>query len=197
MKQAIRNIGTAQLCLYVGLVACVLIRPQGLSTNDGISYFGIFRETFIPYAFGLLGAAFYTWRAMGQLPQQEKVLRAMLKVYVPLIIGLVLTPYATGNWVDYVHTVCASALFSLQLVLSAWLAKRMGLPWWSLLLILVEVGSGLLSAIYLSPTHGFLFQAQVVFQMAFGALLILGLQTLDGHRPSAGKILTVWKKSDY
>jgi hypothetical protein len=178
MKAAAKTILYGQAFLYAGLFVCTLLKPAGLGANDGISYYGIYRQTFFPYAVGLLGAAYFTVRAMGQLPEHEKVLRLSLKIYVPLIVGIVITPYAAGRWMDYLHTACGSALFSLQLILSGYLVWRLRYAWWSAALSLVELGAGILSLIWLNPTHGLLFQSQTLFQLAFGALLILALQTL-------------------
>lgn len=178
MRQAAKSILWGQVFLYAGLLTCILLKPAGLAANDGISYYGIYRATFLPYAVGLLGAAYFAVLAMGQLPPEEKLLRLAIKIYAPLIAGIVITPYAAGAWVDYAHTACGSALFSLQLLLSGWLVRRLRYAWWSVGLSLVELAAGIASAVYLRPTHGFLFQSQVVFQLAFGALLILSLRAL-------------------
>ena len=179
MQRAAKSILWGQIFLYAGLVVCVLLRPSGLTANDGISYYGIYRATFSPYAVGLLGAAYFAARAIGELPPDEKVLRLALQIYAPLVVGIVITPYAAGRWMDYLHTACGATLFSLQLMLSGWLARRLRYAWWSLALSLVELAAGIASAIYLRPAHGSLFQSQVAFQLAFGALLILSLRKLS------------------
>jgi hypothetical protein len=185
MHQAAKNILWGQIFLYTGLLVCVLLKPAGLAVNDGISYYGIYRATFFPFAAGLLGAVYFTVRAIDALPVQEKLLRMALKVYAPLVVGIVITPYAAGRWMDYLHTACGSALFALQLVLSGWLVWRLYYVWWSVVLCLVELAAGIASAIYLRPAHGFLFQSQTVFQLAFGALLILNLRRLQLSAPSS------------
>lgn len=183
MRTAAKTLLFGQLILYAGLLVCVLIKPAGLGANDGISYYGIYKETFFPYAVGLLGAAYFAVRAIGQLEKGGmKLLRLALKIYAPLIVGIVITPYAAGKWMDYLHTTCGSALFSLQLILSGWLIWKLRYVWWGVALSLVELAGGILSAVYLNPTHGFLFQTQVLFQLAFGALLILSLTRLQSTK---------------
>jgi hypothetical protein len=182
MKRAVRSILLGQLCLYVGLVICVILKPDGLSVNDGTSYFGIYRETLLPYAFGLLGAAYFATRARTQLPPNATPLQQALKVYALLIVGIVATPYAVGKWVDYLHIAFGSALFSLQLLLSCWLIWQLHYMWWSVALTLIELASGIAALRYLRPAHGLLIQSQVIFQLAFGVLLVLSLQRLEvGH----------------
>jgi len=183
MRQAAKTILSGQIILYVCLAVCVVARPAGLGANDGISYYGIYKETFFPYAVGLLGAAYFAVRAIGQLQTDDmRLLRIALKIYAPLIVGIVITPYAAGKWMDYLHTACGSALFFLQLVLSGWLVWKLRYTWWSVVLSLVELAGGILSAIYLNPTSGLLFQTQVLFQVAFGVLLILSLNRLQSTK---------------
>jgi len=164
---------------------CVALKPAGLSANNGISYYGIFRETFLPYALGLLGSAFFLAHAIGNLPTSQHELRLAFTTYIPLIVGIVATPYAAGRWLNYLHTIFGSALFSLQLILSGWLTLRLHYIWWAVMLTTVEVVAGIFSAAYLNPTHGFLMQAQLLFQLAFGALLILSLHKLSGSKMPA------------
>jgi len=161
-----------------GIAMCIVIKPAGLSANDGLSYFGVYGETIIPYALGLLGGAYFITRALGQLPPKEKMIRISLRTYVFLITGIVITPYAAGPWMDHVHTTIGAALFSLQLTLSCYLLWRLKYVWWSVLLSLSMLTSGLLSLIYLAPTHGYLLQSQIIFQISFDILMILSLQAL-------------------
>ncbi|MFA5004426.1 MAG: hypothetical protein WC498_04090 [Candidatus Saccharimonadales bacterium] len=175
MKPAAKTILWGQLCLLVGLALCAIIRPEGLTTNNGISYYGIFHQTVVPYMLGLLGAAYFCSRAADKLPSP---LNTALRISALLIVGIVVTPYAVASWVDYLHTAFGSALFSLQLVLSGWVVWKLKLPWWGIVLFAIEFGAGVLSASYLNPTSGFLIQSQAIFQFAFGTLLVLGLQKL-------------------
>lgn len=188
MKPAARSVLLSQVILYTGLLVCVLLKPAGLAANDGISYYGIYREVFLPYAVALLGAAYFTVRAIDQLPAHEQILRLSLKIYAPLIAGIVITPYAAGRWMDYLHTGFGSALFSLQLILSGYLVWRLRYAWWAIALTAAAFIAGVLSAIYLNPTHGFLFQTQVIFQLAFGVLLCLSLQRFTTSEPGATKL---------
>lgn len=188
MKQERRDILLGQLCLYFGLAVCISLKPDGLSVNDGISYFGIYRETFLPYAFGLLGAAYFTVRAVAQIPAGMALLRQALRVYAMLIVGIVITPYAVSTPIDHLHIAFGSALFSLQLLLSCWLIWQLHHIWWSVVLTLIELVSGIAAAIYLRPSHGLLLQSQIAFQLAFGALLILSLQRFEvRHHPTPAR----------
>lgn len=179
VRSATKSIVFGQLCLYTGLIICFILKPAGLSANDGISFYGVRAETILPYAFALLGSAYFTLRAAGKLPDERlRPLRRALVIYALLAAGIVITPYAAGRWVNDVHTMFGSALFFLQLVLSGWLIWRLNKVWWSVVLSLIELAAGVLSALYLDPVHGFLLQTQTLFQLAFGILLMLSLQQL-------------------
>lgn len=171
--QAFRSVLYSQGCFYLGLIVCVIIKPHGLATNDGISYYGIYRETVLPYAFALLGAAYFCLQASGELADSHfQLLRNWLKIMAILLAGLVVTPYAAGTWVDYLHTTFGTILFAGQLLFSIWLIWQLHNKVWAIVLTVIEFFAGVASAIYLKPTHGLLLQTQVIFQLAFGALLL-------------------------
>jgi len=179
MDKVVRSVLFGQLFFIGGLLVCVILKPEGLAANDGISYYGIYERTFFPYAVGLLGSAYFLARAASSVMSPAlRPLRLSFRTYVPLVVGIVFTPYAAGRYMDYLHTVCGSALFSLQLILSGWLIWQLRYAWWAVALTVMECIAGVLSAVFLRPPHGFLIQSQVVFQLAFGALVLLGLRRL-------------------
>ncbi|HEX7368121.1 MAG TPA: hypothetical protein VF261_00505 [Candidatus Saccharimonadales bacterium] len=190
MEPATRYALLSQIILYVALVVCISIRPAGLGTDHGISYYGVYANTVFFYTLGLLGAAYFTLRVISHLQGQAfKLLRLALHIYVPLVVGIVITPYAAGALMDHLHDACGTALFSLQLALSGWFIWQLRHVWWSIVLTSVEFIGGVLSAFYLGSTQGLLLQCQVLFQLAFGALLVLSLQrlALSAGLPSKSK----------
>lgn len=178
MQRAAKYVLWSQVSLYAALLVCIVLKPNGLSVNDGISYYGNYLRTFFPYAAGLLITAFCGLRAAAVLPVSETTLRSSLRLYALMTAVIAITPYAAGHWVDWAHTACGATLFSLQLVLSFWLVWRLHFAWWAILLTLTEIVSGLAAAMYLAPMDGFLLQTQAVFQVAFGILLVTGLRRL-------------------
>ena len=57
MKPAIRYIIYGQSCFVAGLIVCLALKPHGLTANEGLSYYGVYRETILPYTLMLLGPA--------------------------------------------------------------------------------------------------------------------------------------------
>jgi len=158
---------------------CVVIRIESLSVKYGLSYFGIFLSTIIPYTAAFLLYAFCLWKASDlQLedPRRGTVLNWILKIMAVQVIGLLLTPY---NHLYNIHVFFGAGLFSLQLVLSLLLIKWLLFNWVNLTLVMIEFLSGVASLYYLPQSRGLLLQTQVIFQLAFGYLLIRALASLE------------------
>lgn len=158
---------------------CVIIRPDSLSVNYGLSYFGIFSSTIVPYAAAFLIYALFLWKASEvrfEDSRRGKILTWVMRVMSIQVIGLLLTPY---NRLYNVHVFFGASLFSLQLLLSLALLKWLVYNWINTSLVIAEFLSGLASLYYLPLSHGLLLQTQVVFQLVFGFLLIRMLRSIE------------------
>lgn len=177
MKSAlVRYAIYGQACLYAGLVVCVIIRPAGLAANEGISYYGVYRQTIVPYVLAFLGSGYFAIKAGEHIhPAGLKTLKYSLITMGLLTMGLMITP---SSLADGLHRVFGVSLFVLQLLLSGWFIIRLKYDYRAVVLTLMEFGGGLAAFIWLSPAQGYLLQAQVVFQLAFGGLLVYGLAHL-------------------
>lgn len=174
-RRVVGNLVLGQVCLFGGLLMCVVLKPRGLSANDGISYYGIFRRTVVPYAIALLGSGMFTWRALrwaAPASPAPAYVRGMAGCLAAMSAGVVLTPYSLNLVFDWVHTILGAAVFILQLVLGAQLLGWTGGDAWITGFLLIQLASGVFCAVFVLPKHGFLIQGQLAFQLAFGALLI-------------------------
>lgn len=174
-----------QLCLYGGLLVCVAARPDGLGVNFGISYYGSSPWTFPPYAIALLGCAVFSRRALyvaAPGAPDPAWLRRMANWIAALLAGVVVTPYIVGGAVDLAHTLFGAALFILQLALALRLIRWTGNDPANLLLLAAQLTGGVIAAIYVIPKHGFLIQGQLLFQLAWGVLLIRTVAALPSIR---------------
>lgn len=172
MTDASRKVSYGLAAVFVLLALCVMIRPAGLAANDGLSYFGGFATTIIPYSLAFFLNAFFYWEAARGLNNDHfpyKYAATSLRVMAVLLIGLVVTPH---ELVNYIHTKIGATLFSFQLLLSIWMLIKIAPSWQNIILVLVEVLSGLAALYYLPKAHGLLLQSQVIFQLAFGLLLV-------------------------
>lgn len=180
-RKVIGNLVLAQACLLGGLLMCVVLKPHGLIANDGMSYYGTFRRTIVPYAIALLGSGLFSWRALHWAAPAwpaPPYIRGMASLLAAMSAGVVLTPYSANLVFDWVHTLLGAAVFALQLVLGARLLGWTGGDPWATRLLIAQFASGVFSAIFVLPKHGFLIQGQVAFQLAFAALLIRSVRLL-------------------
>lgn len=176
---AVRYAVYGQVCFYGDLLVAVILKPQGLTANGGISYYGIYAETILPYILALLGSAYFTIKAAEQFTSPSlSVLKHSLTAMGLLIVGVMVTPDSLSAFMDGLHRACGIALFVLQLLLSFWLIMRLRYNFWAFILTGLEFAGGLASFAWLSPHHGYLLESQIVFQLSFGGLLIYALRQL-------------------
>jgi len=170
---AVRYIAYGQACFVAGLLLCAMLRPEGLSANGGLSYYGVYRETIMPYLLMLLGPAYFLIKTAELFTRPElKTVRYALTAMGLLIIGVIATPDSLNNFFDGLHRAFGIPLFVLQLLFSGWLVVRMRYDPRAILLWGVELAGGIWSFIWLAPLHGWSLESQAVFQLAFGSLLL-------------------------
>ncbi len=167
-----RYIVYSQLCFFMGMLFCIFIKPKGLAANAGISYYGTFIKTVLPYATGILGSAYFTFRIAKSLYKSSYTfVRNALFVISIFSIGIVITPYSVNSFLNWTHTILGSVIFILQLLLSGWLIKTIRGNSNMLILWVLELTCGVIAAIYILPPHGFLIQSQLLFQLLFGIIM--------------------------
>ncbi|MGO8687066.1 MAG: hypothetical protein ACLQT7_07770 [Candidatus Dormibacteria bacterium] len=187
IERSIAYVAYGLTLMAVMLAVCIVIRPQSLNVDYGLSYLGVHTDTIVPYAIGLLGAAYCTWRASELVTALEHgvFIGRSMKVMAFEMVGLLLTPYTR---LDAAHVFFGSTLFLIQLGLAGLAIRRLGAgDWYIPLLTGVMVASGLAAAYYLPQSRGGLeLQTQVVFQLAFWVLFIRGLRGLQLQPATSG-----------
>lgn len=185
MKQPGRYVLYGQICFYAGLLVCVILKPQGLTANGGNSYYGVYRETILPYALALAGPAYFIIKTAELYKEpSQKIIRYALTAFGLLTIGVLATPDATA-FMDGVHRAFGIPLFSLELLFSVWLVEQLRFNFWAVLLTAAELAGGVLSLVWLSPAHGWEFESQALFLAGFGGLLIYCLPRLPQPNKNA------------
>lgn len=166
---------------FVMLVLCIMIRPVGLIANDGISYYGSFGDTLLPYSLAFLINSVLMWRAASVMDNKTRIDRYVvfgLKIYALLFLGILLTPH-NMHIVDEIHVVMGAALFSLQLFTGIILTFYLYRDWLNITLLIVTLLSGIASFVYLLQQDGFMIQAQVIFQVSIWLIFIRSLRHFD------------------
>jgi hypothetical protein len=161
------------------------LKPEGLINNQGISYYGVFLLTIIPYCFAMLGSAYFCVKFALHLHRPElAVVKYSLMTLSLLIVGLVITPDNHGRYVADAHVTFGSTLFIVQLLLSGWFTAQLRYGSWAIVLTLMEFVAGIVSYIYLTPKNGYLIESQIVFQLSFGVLALYSLPRLLASKPT-------------
>jgi len=172
--RAVRLLWYGQFCFYAGVIAAIILKPAGLAANDGISYYGHFRYTFVPYAVALLGSGYFCWQVARRITNPSlRPVGLVLKLAALCEAAICAAPVTLTPWLRHVHTTAGSILFSAQLLLSGWLVIKLHFQKWAIFYATLELAGGIGAAVWLLPKHGFLLQSQVIFQLGFSGLLLL------------------------
>lgn len=158
-----------QASLLISVLLCIIILPQGLFANDGISYYSSHKATILPYILGLLSVALFSFKLSRSLPgNSHLVLRLGFKTITFLIIAVVIVPYGISYTFEYIHTLLSAALFLVQFLMMWWLAFKIKTDIINLALLLLLAAEMIITVMYLDPKAGYLLEGEVAFQLTFG-----------------------------
>lgn len=164
----------SEICLFVGIGACVAILPRGLYINIGASYYGVHLKTLIPYTLGLVLSAYFVWLAAKELSSSypEIVFKWILYMVACLILCIVATPYTANHLISNAHNTMGIALFFIQFIFSYWLILWVYRDPINVLIVIGLSIAGISAFIYNENPHGFLIEGQLLCQLFFSILLI-------------------------
>lgn len=157
-----------QSSLFLSVAFCVLLLPQGLFANDGISYYSAQRLTIIPYSIGLLSIAWFSYKLAQSLPKgSHPVLKTGFNTISIILLLLVATPYGINFTIEYIHTLISAALFLVQFLIMWWLALRVRSDAINLFLLFLMAMEMIVTVMYLNPKAGYLIVGELSFQLTF------------------------------
>jgi hypothetical protein len=180
-KKSIQYIQVGLISFFVLLVICIFIRPAGLGANSGVSYYGGYSNTLLPYSLAFLVESVILWRAASMMNKKTKIdsyISSALKVFAILFIGILITPHTVLGWE---HRTIGSTLFSLQLIMGIILVFFVYRDWLNVALLITVLLSGLASLIYLLQPNGFMIQSQIIFQISIWIIFIRSLWYSDSR----------------
>jgi hypothetical protein len=184
---AARNLIYGQAVFFCFLVACMVVSGQGFSHNRGFSFFGGNRSTVVLYALGFALAAVFFGRAALHLERAggpgSRRLAGGLRIVIVLLLVDLSTPDTLNQFFYDIHIAASTLLFGFQMFFAVWVAWRVtwSIPGWSLLGAQFVAGiSAGLSQLHLIAMLG---ESILVFQLAFGSLLVLAAAMLDPAEP--------------
>jgi hypothetical protein len=161
--------------LFIAVVISIFIKPSGLEENSGVSYYAVQPETALLIYFSFLSSSIILLYSAFRMPKKsrnEKLFTFCLILAAICYIGLVLTPH---DIIAIPHKIFGSMLFAMEFIASYFiLMKTQKLS--HLLLFIVAFISGLASLVYLF-IHGYMIQAQLIFQLAVWTVIISYLKS--------------------
>lgn len=169
-----------EICFFVLLAVAMVIRPEGLHQNGGISYYGNYDSTWPFYMLGFVLCGLFLLKAgtiMRLANHQTAILATALKIFAILFVGLIVFPSDYSNLTGAIHTTFGSSLFSLQLLISIWLGI-LSRDWVDYLLVILLIAIGLVCLIALLDIVRVSLEAQFGYQIIFGIILIRGIDRL-------------------
>jgi hypothetical protein len=180
-QRSARYLQFGLISFFLMLLICIVIRPIGLVANDGISYYGSFGNTLLPYSLAFLINSVLMWQAASVMDNETKADRYIvfgLKLFALLFIGILLTPHDM-DIINEIHIIMGSVLFSLQLFTGIVLTLYIYRDWLNITLLTITLLSGVASLVYLLQQDGFMIQTQVIFQVSIWLIFIRSLQRFD------------------
>ena len=172
MNDARRLLLLAQLAFWSCVLLCLAVTGGGLGHNHGFSVYGGRWTTILPRAVGIAAASMLIWRAADALQVEDPLLARCLRINVVLLVFILLTPDSIDRFFYVAHIVASVALFLFQAVVGLWLLVRAPSPL-VLQLYVVQIAAGLVAGASQAQWIGLLSPGILVFQLAFGALLVL------------------------
>jgi hypothetical protein len=167
-KRAFHTFLISQLCLFGSIILCLMLAPEGVSMNKGISYFSSQGLTLLPYSLGLLGTAWFVYKAGKYFDEQSGIKVGRWPVVIAILLVIVTAfPFAINETLRSLHRVFSASLFLTQLGFVIWMTLKVRRDTINAILIasLVTVIFGTLH--YLSPILRILIVGEVSFQLIF------------------------------
>ncbi len=174
MNKIKKSLILSQVILFAGIIVSIIIRPKGLSINNGISYYGIHLNTLPLYVLSLAGSTFIGFKiAVNNIKSKKyQVIKYLLISLFPLTLALIIFPYNINSTYNLIHELLGTLIFLFQAIISLIILTKLARNIFNYILFIIQIIGGLVAGYYLFPSQGFLIQGQLLFQLAFGLILI-------------------------
>ncbi|OIQ77312.1 hypothetical protein GALL_409970 [mine drainage metagenome] len=173
-RSGVGSLYLGELALSLTVLGCIIRVFNDQVSTDGLSYYGVHRETIPILIVGLSVCMIWFLRASRQFdaPGLGHSVSKSIRIFMIAVLMIYLTPYSINNDFDLAHRTIGTLLFLWQLALSLdWTLGRARDPV-SWLAIALELTGGLIALLALSvQTHGYQFEGQLIFQIGFFMLL--------------------------
>jgi hypothetical protein len=161
----------------VAVAICVALQPSNVLSHDGLSFYGNFQKTLLPYGLGLAGTAYFLLRACHILvnTQAARSFRVGLEAVGVCLLGIVATPsFSHERLIQDLHVIFGFMIFVTMAILSLHYLGREGrykldwvlLAFQMLAIIIIALSFHAIAVLDL------MLPAQILATVSFGTLLI-------------------------
>jgi hypothetical protein len=177
-SKALGFLVASQAFFWGSIVVCYILLPDGDLRHHGISIYGNFRASIVPYSLGFAFSSFFMAfgaRTLSAGGETFGVHARLTRAVAILLLALVVTPSSSsGPIVGALHTGVAITLFTCQLLLGFHLLARVERRSLVATLFVVQLIGAVASFLSLLHIVHLMFGAQSLTELAFGILLIVG-----------------------
>ncbi len=171
MTRAARLVLAAQLCFWAAVAVCFVLDDGGLGGNHGFSVYGGSWHTVVPWAVGFCAAGALLLLAAAELDATDPQLALGLRLTTLFLLGDLFTPDTVDQAFYVLHIVASVLLFLFQAILGLWLVHRAPARG-AIELYALQIAGGIVAGLSQAQWIGLLSPGILVFQVAFGALLV-------------------------
>jgi hypothetical protein len=162
------------------MVCCFAIEPSWVAVRQGLSYYGNYVATGVPYAIGFGLAIALTGLGVARIQSRGATVRRF-RVAVAAVLALMasvpLTPYQLDLVFDWLHIGVATVLFCSGLAFGGWLVLRLDdRP--TRFLYAIESGAGVAILTAQLGIHDYMIPSELAFQLAAFGLIVQGTRRL-------------------
>jgi hypothetical protein len=179
-RNTVTYVVSGECCFLAMMGCCFALEPSWVAVRQGLSYYGNYVPTGIPFVIGfgssiaLTGLGLARIRPRGATAQRFRI--AVLAV-LALMAWVPLTPYKLDLVFDWLHIGVATVLFCSGLAFGGWLVLRLDdRP--TRCLYAIESGAGVAILTAELGIHDYMIPSELAFQLAAFGLIVHGTRRL-------------------
>ena len=176
MPKFIKYFLLGQVCGYGGIALSMLILPEGLRANAGVSYFGAHWETIGPFGGGLLIMTVCAIRVCQYLPKSAFYFKLQAMIIAVLLFSVAVIPFGSTPWMASAHERLSELLFLFQLVMAGYVAVVLRRNVIGFGLVAAGLFSAIVTLSYWAPDMRMLYIGELITQAIFSISTFYGLQ---------------------
>lgn len=179
-RDAVTYVVSGECCFLAMMACCFAIEPSWVAVRQGLSYYGNFLTTGVPYGVGFASSIALTGLGVARIRSRGATVqrfRTAVLAVLALMAWVPLTPYRLDLILDWLHTGVVALLFGSGLLFGGWLVLRLD-DRLARFFYVIEVGAGVAILTAQLGIHDYMIPSELVFQLAAFGLIVHGARRL-------------------